>query len=331
LDVYGNSTKASYIALHQRIQEEVVSGTSIAKVDTARRALAEVRSGLAKATSVEQTSRVRVQAEFILAIAKAARDRTLEIDAAEIHIRAGRLLGQIIASQRDNVGMARGSAGKGRPKKGGSRNNSRKEIPTLADMGIDKHLAQEARVLAAPTDDVFESQIAKWRTQMERGNKRVTINLMQSIRKVARGEQLFLPDLSQHSSFPSGRHLERILQEESYAPDWLTLSETDHRIVETIAKAMKRLTKLAARIGDPGAVAQFQSEFGRMEGEVTLLVTRYREIRSFIAKLEATAKSEALGGDARSGADPEEDHNADLEDQGSWQTEEQADFADVPF
>jgi len=65
-----------------------------------------------------------------------AKNKQLETDAAEIRIRATRRLGELMAAQRDSVGLAPA----GRPRKIGLEENSIIRPPTLAEVGIDKNL-----------------------------------------------------------------------------------------------------------------------------------------------------------------------------------------------
>src|SRR5690606_23443592 len=71
--------------------------TSLTKYDAACRALAE-----AKAT--DEVKSVRDKAEAMRVYAHQAKNRQLEIDAAEIRIRAERRLGELIVEQKETVG-----------------------------------------------------------------------------------------------------------------------------------------------------------------------------------------------------------------------------------
>jgi hypothetical protein len=59
----------------------------------------------------------------------------LEVDAAEIRIRAERRVGELIAAQKESVGLNVGKRGDRGPRSA-PRSDSR---PTLADAGIDKN------------------------------------------------------------------------------------------------------------------------------------------------------------------------------------------------
>jgi len=76
--------------------------------------------------------------------AQQAKNRDLELQAAEIRLRAERRIGELMAAQRESGLMA-----DGRFKSDGG---SVSDPPSLADAGIDKHLADTARKLAAVPD-----------------------------------------------------------------------------------------------------------------------------------------------------------------------------------
>lgn len=69
-----------------------------------------------------------------------AKNKTLEIDAAEIRIRAERRLGEMITIQKETVGLNTGAAGSAGPGRGNAVpiENRVSSQPTLADAGIDK-------------------------------------------------------------------------------------------------------------------------------------------------------------------------------------------------
>ena len=69
-----------------------------------------------------------------------------------------RRVGELIAAQKLSVGLATGVRMKGRDSFGGSIVDPPKDAPTLAEAGIDKHLADRARQLA--TVPITVEQIA---------------------------------------------------------------------------------------------------------------------------------------------------------------------------
>jgi hypothetical protein len=81
----------------------------------------------------------------VRAYAKQAKNREMEVNAAEIRIRAERRLGEIMAEQKRTVGLAPA----GRPKIGVSNTPISERPPTLAEAGIDKNLAHRAGTYAS--------------------------------------------------------------------------------------------------------------------------------------------------------------------------------------
>lgn len=53
-------------------------------------------------------------------------------------------------------------------------------VLTLADAGISKNLAAQARNLAAIPESEFEKNISEWRKNVSKANERVTVNLVTS-------------------------------------------------------------------------------------------------------------------------------------------------------
>ncbi|MET3790684.1 hypothetical protein [Aquamicrobium terrae] len=140
---------------------------SLVRYDAACRALAEAKS-------VDDVKDIRDRSEAMRAYARQAKNKQLEVDAAEIRIRAERRLGEMIADQRATVGLNTGSLRRG------SQTDPRDDRPTLADAGIDKHLADRARKLAAIPEAEFTEIVSDWRERVERENERVSVNLLKT-------------------------------------------------------------------------------------------------------------------------------------------------------
>ena len=100
-----------------------------------------------------QDTGIHAIAEAMRAYARQAKNRDLEVDAAEIRIRAERKLGELIIEQKTTVGLAKG----GGDTSTGSRKVPVQELPTLADDGIDKKLSSRAQKVAAVPEDKFEA------------------------------------------------------------------------------------------------------------------------------------------------------------------------------
>ena len=132
----------------------------------------EACRALADAKSTDEAKHIHDTAEAMRAYARQAKNKQLEVDAAEIRIRAERRLGELIRGQKETVGMNRGGLLRG------SAREPRDPRPTLAEAGITKKLSSRAQKLAAVPDDEFESEIADWRERIKAENERVTVSLL---------------------------------------------------------------------------------------------------------------------------------------------------------
>jgi N6-adenosine-specific RNA methylase IME4 len=151
----------------------MIASVPLIRYDAARRALAEC-------VRVDEVLTIRDKAEAIRAYARMAKDRQLEIDAAEIRLRATRRVGEMMQAQPKNEG--------GRPAKTGFSENPVFKPLSLAAAGIDKNLAQDARVSMSDSPEEFEARIQHWRKrQLTQPERRVTINLFDD--KAARRAQ----------------------------------------------------------------------------------------------------------------------------------------------
>jgi N6-adenosine-specific RNA methylase IME4 len=115
---------------------------SLVKYDTARNALAEARS-------VDEVLDVRNVAMAMEFYAKQAKDRTLINDATDIRLRAELRLGEMILAQKETIGLNRGVRMAGRDSFGGSVVEPPKDVPRLADAGVDRKLSARVQKLAA--------------------------------------------------------------------------------------------------------------------------------------------------------------------------------------
>jgi len=136
---------------------------------------------LSLARSVDEVQAIRNKTEALRAYARQAKNKQLEIDATEIRIRAERRLGELIAAQKETVGLAKGRLRRG------SNLEPREDTPTLAAAGIDKKLSSRAQKLAAVPQREFEERLGEWRERIAEENERVTIDLLKSGAKHVRG------------------------------------------------------------------------------------------------------------------------------------------------
>src|ERR1700731_490842 len=119
------------------------------------------RQALAAAAEVDEVKDIRDKAVAMEVYAKQAKDTELVAFATEIRKRAERRLGEIMEEEREAGKLAKGTRGTGRPKKGGSPKVPPKDVQSLAERGVDKHLADRARKAAAMPEAKFEAELAK--------------------------------------------------------------------------------------------------------------------------------------------------------------------------
>lgn len=147
---------------------------ALVKYDEACRGLSRA---LANAKTVTDARKVGYSAEALRAYAKQAKNKLLEVDAAEIRIRAERRVGELIALQRDTAGLAK----RGRPKLKGFLENP---ITLTEVLGSDhKNLADRCRKLAAVPERKFDAMLLEWRDRVQRETERVTVNLLREGRR----------------------------------------------------------------------------------------------------------------------------------------------------
>jgi phage N-6-adenine-methyltransferase len=131
----------------QRPVPSIIVG--IAKYDEARRALAE-------AYALDEVKDVRDMAVAMEIYARQAKDTELSRYAAEIRLRAERRLGEMIDEKRAAGLLNTGAKGVG-PIAGPLATRK----PTLAEAGIDKHLADRARKAAAMPEAQWERKVSR--------------------------------------------------------------------------------------------------------------------------------------------------------------------------
>lgn len=141
--------------------------TQLIKYEAACRALAECKS-------VDEVKSWADKAAAMQAYGRMAKDKTLEVDAAEIRIRAERRLGEMLSAQKADGGL-----NKGKLKQGPAlvANEDGKSTPKLADVGIGYDLSSRAQKLAAVPEAEFEAELAAKRERDQKEGARVTARL----------------------------------------------------------------------------------------------------------------------------------------------------------
>jgi 16S rRNA G966 N2-methylase RsmD len=145
----------------------IPSTPSLAKYEAAKLALAEAKA-------VDEVKHIRDVSVAMQAYARQAKDKQLEIDASEIRLRAERRLGEMIAMQRETVGLAKG----GQPYQStGSKSDPVEQPHTLASVGIDKHLADRARKLSSIPEEDFEEILAEHKEAQKAVNAQIMLKV----------------------------------------------------------------------------------------------------------------------------------------------------------
>jgi N6-adenosine-specific RNA methylase IME4 len=122
--------------------------TALVPWDNARRALSEART-------MYEAKSIRDVAVAMEVWAKQAKNHEMEADAIALRMNASRKLGQLMAAQKETVGLAKG----GKPYQGKSTGLAKNPVATLAMQGVDKTLAHQARLLWALDDVTFENKV----------------------------------------------------------------------------------------------------------------------------------------------------------------------------
>jgi phage N-6-adenine-methyltransferase len=145
----------------------VPTPTALATYDAARRMVAEAKT-------VDEVQNIRDLSDQARLYAKQAGDLQMELDAIEIRDRATRQLGFIMQAQEATVGLSKG----GRPPgTGGKIPPVNDVLATLAEAGIDKDLAKQARARRKLSDKAYEEKVRQWRTGIETGD-RVRVDIL---------------------------------------------------------------------------------------------------------------------------------------------------------
>jgi N6-adenosine-specific RNA methylase IME4 len=130
---------------------------------------------LAEAAAVDEVLDMRSKADALRIYARQAKNRDMEINAAQIRVRAERRLGEMLIQQRDSVGLATGAAGIGKAASAVPEEYSTQPM-TLAEAGIDRKLSSRAQRIAEISPVRFEALMAMMREQA--GEGRVIVDVL---------------------------------------------------------------------------------------------------------------------------------------------------------
>jgi len=126
-----------------------MSNAMLIRYDAACRAVAECKA-------VDEIKDWRDKASALQAYARQAKNKQLEVDAAEIRIRAERRLGQMLAESPKNLGGWANNLAVG---------SDDSKIPALKELGISRDLSSRAQAIASIPDADFEETLAQHRDE----------------------------------------------------------------------------------------------------------------------------------------------------------------------
>jgi N6-adenosine-specific RNA methylase IME4 len=141
------------------------------------------RSALAEARSIDEVKDIHDKASAMRAYARMANDNQLEMDAAELRLRAERRLGIMLSEQKRTLGMAKPG-----PKKIGS-DQEPNSSPTLAEVGIDKKLSARSQKVGGIGEQAFEAVVANVRQRIADQSGRVSLDVTAVDKKARRAER----------------------------------------------------------------------------------------------------------------------------------------------
>ena len=215
----------------------------LVRYDAACRALAEARS-------VDEVKDIRDKAVAMACYARQAKNRDLEADAVEIRMRATRRLDQLRQAQKETIGLNTGAKGIGTSK--GVRVN---EKPTLASQGIDKNLAQQARVLGKLSDEGFEEAVTEARANVEH----------RRARKRTESEREATIEANRRRAAEKNKKQERALRRLGIEP--AAISEVAYKIIRADLQAARELYRILVAGGGDAACRLVRELAAGLENE----------------------------------------------------------------
>lgn len=119
------------------------------------------RKAIAACVAVDEAKEIKDKALALQVYAYQSRDGELAAGATALVRRAIRRIGEIIVELREAGRLQKGGQAGGKKSLDGIRKNPTNAPPSLADQGVDKRLAHEARKAAAMSEAAFEADTAE--------------------------------------------------------------------------------------------------------------------------------------------------------------------------
>lgn len=247
--------------------------SQLIKYENACRALAECKA-------VDEVKAWSDKAAAMQAYGRIAKDKTLEVDAAEIRLRAERRLGELLIEQKSRDGLNTGSRSQlsGKSAEGlAVVTNDRQTIPTLADAGISKDLSSRAQKLAAVPEDEFEREVGDWRERVSEEGARVTARLEAAGDKAQKAPREKSPEPE-----PSQESPELIDLREKLA-EMISICESQREDIDSMARVFDADDKIGAALAE---AKRYREQLRIVESRVTGLQNECQEAKRYAKSLQ---------------------------------------------
>lgn len=250
--------------------------SQLIKYEAACRALAECKS-------LDEVKSWADKAAAMQAYSRMAKDKTMEVDAAEIRIRAERRLGEMLAATKADGGLNPAATLKRGPVLVDDEDG--KKGPTLADAGISYDLSSRAQKLAAVPEAEFEAELAAKRERDQREGARVSARLEQSgarhLKKSAHEEEAQRVADEAHGDFDPLAELVAAQQDIERLTAEIRAAEADDQKAETLK--WRRIAEQAQR-----RQGELMDSVKRLENECQRLSDRIRRIGKMVGQDDPT-------------------------------------------
>lgn len=228
-------------------------------------------AALAACKSVDEVKTWADKAAAMQAYGRMAKDKTLEVSAAEIRIRAERRLGEMLAATKASGGLNQAATLKRGPVVVGDDHG--KPAPKLADVGVSKDLSSRAQKLAAVPPAEFESEVSDWRNRVNAEGARVSARLQKAGQREL--DKAADPEPWDDEDAPSIEELEASERVQELQLDAMRrILEADDKLAE----AMRMVKQRDAQI------EQLQWRVNGLVGENAELIRTVKDLRKRMVK-----------------------------------------------
>ncbi len=238
--------------------------SQLIKYENACRALAECKA-------VDEVKAWSDKAAAMQAYGRIAKDKTLEVDAAEIRLRAERRLGELLAEQKATIGLAKPGV------KSLVSDEGIDLVPTLAEAGISYDLSSRAQKLAAVPEDEFEREVGDWRERVTQEGARVTARLEAAGDKAQKAPREKSPELDPAQESPELIDLREKLAE------MISICESQREDIDSMARVFDADDKIGAALAE---AKRYREQLRIVESRVTGLQNECQEAKRYAKSLQ---------------------------------------------